>query len=115
MDPLARGTPVERTARDNVADDVAAAYVAGYADGIMRAAATTDGSARDNTNSRTVIDNIVDDFIVFLPFEIVGIESPESKLIRTRHVFWLPGQGRSGSGPAGHFSSGSSSIADVSI
>ena len=34
MDPLARGAPVERTARDNVADDVAAAYVAGYADGI---------------------------------------------------------------------------------
>jgi hypothetical protein len=34
MDPLARGTPVERTAGDNVADDVASAYVAGYADGI---------------------------------------------------------------------------------
>ena len=34
MDPLARGAPVERTARDNVADDVAAAYVVGYADGI---------------------------------------------------------------------------------
>jgi hypothetical protein len=34
MDPLARGTPVERTARDNDADDVAAAYVAGYADGL---------------------------------------------------------------------------------
>ena len=34
MDPLARGTPGERTATHNVADDVAAAYVAGYADGI---------------------------------------------------------------------------------
>jgi len=34
MDALARGAPVERTARDNDADDVAAAYVAGYADGI---------------------------------------------------------------------------------
>jgi hypothetical protein len=34
LDPLTLGKPVERTARDNVADDVAAAYVVGYADGI---------------------------------------------------------------------------------
>ena len=34
MDPLPPGKPVERTARDNVADDVAAAYVVGYSDGI---------------------------------------------------------------------------------
>lgn len=34
MDPLARGTSVERAARDHDAADVAAAYVAGYADGI---------------------------------------------------------------------------------
>jgi hypothetical protein len=34
LDPLPPGKPVERTARDNVADDVAAAYVVGYSDGI---------------------------------------------------------------------------------
>jgi hypothetical protein len=34
MDPLTRGTHVERTARDNDTVDVATAYVAGYADGI---------------------------------------------------------------------------------
>jgi hypothetical protein len=34
LDPLPPGKPVERTARDDVADDVAAAYVVGYSDGI---------------------------------------------------------------------------------
>ena len=34
MDAPVRGTPVERIARGNDADDVAAAYVAGYADAV---------------------------------------------------------------------------------
>jgi hypothetical protein len=34
MEALVSGTPVEQTARDNDAGDVAGAYVAGYADGI---------------------------------------------------------------------------------
>lgn len=34
MDVLERGTAVGQTARDNDADDIAATYVAGYADGL---------------------------------------------------------------------------------